>query len=199
MVWCNDSIAIVSDYWWNNRNTKTYVFNPNNKSKIRTIFDRNYQDRYTDPGNFITQKNEMGSNVLCFKDGYLFLSGAGYSKEGQFPFINKLNVVSKEISTVYKSEYTNKLERINDYDIDKNQLLVRIESPNEYPNYFIKDLKSLSELFNPIEKIMTGIKNKRTIRLPIEKLVLFNKFIDAEIDPKQDKINEPIINVKIKL
>ena len=64
---------------------------------------------------------------------------------------------------------------------------------------FIKDLKSLSELFNPIEKIMTGIKNKRTIRLPIEKLVLFNKFIDAEIDPKQDKINEPIINVKIKL
>ena len=63
----------------------------------------------------------------------------------------------------------------------------------------MRELKSLSELFNPIEKIMTGIKNKRTIRLPIEKLVLFNKFIDAEIDPKQDKINEPIINVKIKL
>ena len=63
----------------------------------------------------------------------------------------------------------------------------------------MRELKSLSELFVPIEKIMTGIKNKRTIKLPIEKLVLFNKFIDAEIDPKQDKINEPIINVKIKL
>ena len=32
-----------------------------------------------------------------------------------------------------------------------------------------------------------------------KKLVLFNKFIDAEIYPKQDKINEPIIKVKIKL
>ena len=63
----------------------------------------------------------------------------------------------------------------------------------------MRELKSLSELLVPIEKIMTGIKNKRTIKLPIEKLVLFNKFIDAEIDPKQDKINEPIINVKIKL
>jgi len=63
----------------------------------------------------------------------------------------------------------------------------------------MRELKSLSELFVPIEKIITGIKNKRTIKLPIEKLVLFNKFIDAEIDPKQDKINEPIINVKIKL
>ena len=63
----------------------------------------------------------------------------------------------------------------------------------------IRELKLLSELFIPTEKIITGIQNKRTIILPIEKLVLFNKFIDAEIDPKQDKTNEPITNVKIKL
>ena len=63
----------------------------------------------------------------------------------------------------------------------------------------IRELKLISELFIPTEKIITGIQNKRTIKLPIEKLVLFNKFIDAEIDPKQDKINDPIINVIIKL
>ena len=63
----------------------------------------------------------------------------------------------------------------------------------------IRELKLLSELFIPTEKIITGIQNKRTIILPIEKLVLFNKFIDAEIEPKQDKINEPIKKVKIKL
>ena len=63
----------------------------------------------------------------------------------------------------------------------------------------IRELKLLSELLIPTEKIITGIKNKRTIKLPIEKLVLFNKFIDAEIEPKQDKINDPIIKVKIKL
>ena len=159
VLWCNDSIAIVSDYWWNNRNTKTYIFNPkNNKSKVHKIFDRNYQDRYTDPGNFITKKNNIGSNVLVVKDGYLFLNGSGYSKEGQFPFINKLNISSKEITNVYKSEYINKLERIDDYDVDKNQLLVRIESPNEYPNYFIKDLKTknvsqLTNFSNPFNSI----------------------------------------------
>ena len=63
----------------------------------------------------------------------------------------------------------------------------------------IRELKLLSELFIPTAKIINGIQNKRTIILPIEKLVLFNKFIDAEIDPKQDKINAPIIKVKIKL
>ena len=66
-------------------------------------------------------------------------------------------------------------------------------------NKLMSELKSLSVLFIPTENIIRGILNKRTMRLPIEKFVLFNKFIDAEIEPKQDKINDPIIKVKIKL
>ena len=61
------------------------------------------------------------------------------------------------------------------------------------------EVELFSRLFNPTEKIMRGMLNKSTITLPIEKFVLFNKFIDAEIEPKQDKINDPIIKVKIKL
>ena len=61
------------------------------------------------------------------------------------------------------------------------------------------ELKSLSVLFIPTENIIRGMLNKRTITLPIEKFVLFNKFIEAEIEPKHDKINDPIIKVKIKL
>ena len=30
--WCNDTIALGYDYWWNNRNTKTYLFNPSNNN-----------------------------------------------------------------------------------------------------------------------------------------------------------------------
>ena len=66
-------------------------------------------------------------------------------------------------------------------------------------NKLISELKSLSALFIPTENIIKGILNKSTITLPIEKFVLFNKFIDAEIEPKHDKINDPIIKVKIKL
>ena len=62
-----------------------------------------------------------------------------------------------------------------------------------------RELKSFSLLFIPTEKIIKGMLNKSTITLPIEKFVLFNKFIDAEIEPKQDKINEPITNVKTRL
>ena len=62
-----------------------------------------------------------------------------------------------------------------------------------------RELKSFSLLCIPTEKIIRGMLNKSTIILPIEKFVLFNKFIDDEIEPKQDKINDPIINVIIKL
>ena len=62
----------------------------------------------------------------------------------------------------------------------------------------IRELKLLSTLFMPTENIITGILNKSTIILPIEKFVLFNKFIDAEIELKQDKINDPITNVRNK-
>ena len=55
----------------------------------------------------------------------------------------------------------------------------------------IRDLKSLSGSLIPTENIIIGILNKRTIIPPIEKFVLFNKFIDADIELKEDKINEP--------
>ena len=63
----------------------------------------------------------------------------------------------------------------------------------------IKELKLFSRSFIATENIIIGILNNSTIILPIEQLVLFNKFIDAEIEPKHDKINDPIIKVTIKL
>ena len=57
------------------------------------------------------------------------------------------------------------------------------------------DVKSTSGLFIPTENMITGILNRTTIMLPIEKFALFNKFIEAEIEPKQDKINDPITKV----
>ena len=66
-------------------------------------------------------------------------------------------------------------------------------------NKLNRELKLFSKLFIPTENIIRGMLNKSTITLPIEKLVLFNKFIDAEIEPKHDKINDPIIKVKTKL
>ena len=143
VYWGNDNIAIITDRWWNSRNTKTYVFNPSNpNSEAQLISDRNYQDVYSDPGNFVQVKNQYNKNILLIDDNSTFAIGNGYTENGQFPFLDKLNLSSGESERIYTSPYTNKYENIIDYNIVKDEVLVRIESPNEFPNYYKNYFKS---------------------------------------------------------
>ena len=134
----NKTTAIAYDRWWNNRNTKTYLFNPENPSKTpQIISDRNYQDVYSDPGNFVTHENENQERVLFIDEnnnGYLI--GDGFSNEGQHPFVDKINFKNLKKETLYTSNLEGKKENLLDYNPEKDLLLTRVESPSEYPNYF---------------------------------------------------------------
>jgi dipeptidyl aminopeptidase/acylaminoacyl peptidase len=143
ITWGDDDVAIAYDYWWNTRNTKTYLFNPAQPDQdIEVLFDRNYQDVYSDPGRFVTKRNEYGSYVLEMKKKDAFLTGRGFTEEGQFPFVSSMNLKTGEITRLYTSPFEDKLESISDFDPEGSKLLVRIESPKEYPNYYFKELKS---------------------------------------------------------
>jgi len=161
IIWGDDNTAIAIDRWWNTRNSKTYVFNPsNNKEVPKILWDRNYQDRYSDPGNFATKKNEYGKYSLELSGGDAYLIGAGYSKEGKFPFIDKINLKNKQTKRLYQSTATDELENISDIlDVKKGEILVRIESKNEFPNYYVKNIKrkkgavALTRFENPFKSI----------------------------------------------
>ncbi len=159
ITWGNETTAIAYDNWWNTRNTKAYVFNPSNASqKPKVIWDRNYQDQYSNPGRFITERNDMGSYVLALNKGNAFLNGPGYSKKGQFPFIDRINLKTQQKKRIYESKYTNKKEVLSSYDVKNNELLVRIESAKEYPNYYFRSvkrnkLKQLTAFKNPFKSI----------------------------------------------
>jgi dipeptidyl aminopeptidase/acylaminoacyl peptidase len=71
----------------------------------------------------------------------VYLIGSGYSKEGQFPFLDQLDLHTMKTKRLYQSEYTDRLENLSEYDADKKKLLVRIESPSDFPNYYFRELK----------------------------------------------------------
>ena len=147
VIWGNDKTAVISDRWWNTRNTKTYVFDPSKSEQIpQLIFDRNYQDVYSDPGRFVTQKSKYNTYVLSLEGNNAFLIGSGFSDKGQFPFVDRLNLSNANTSRVYESSYTDKYEGILDYQSDKNRLYLRIESPKEFPNYYYRNVAKQSEL-----------------------------------------------------
>ena len=162
ITWGNEKYAVVVDEWWNTRNTKTYLFNPSDIAiKPIVLFDRDEQDAYGNPGDFETEKNQYGYQVLALANGTdAFLIGEGFTAKGQFPFIDKINLSTQKKSRIYLSKYTNKLENILSItNKEKGEVLVRIESPTEYPNYYIRTIskkvepKAITAFKNPFESI----------------------------------------------
>jgi dipeptidyl aminopeptidase/acylaminoacyl peptidase len=162
IIWGNGEMAAAMDYWWNTRNTKTYVFNPSDASREpRIIFDRNYQDRYNDPGRPVTRKNKYGKPVLDIDGEYIYLLGDGYSEEGIRPFVDKYHIKTGKTERLWRADGEKTLERIRfALDMKKGTILSRIESSNEYPNFYIRNVKNQEEpkaitfFDNPFKSIM---------------------------------------------
>ncbi|SNR63369.1 Dipeptidyl aminopeptidase/acylaminoacyl peptidase [Lutibacter flavus] len=146
--WGNDKTAIAHDYWWNTRNTKSYLFNPlDNTIKPEIISDRNYQDRYNDPGTFVTKRNKFGRYTLDLVDDNAYLIGDGFSEKGKFPFIDEISLSNLKTNRLYQSSLIDKVEGISyALDMKKGEVLVRIESKNEYPNYYVRNIKGQNKL-----------------------------------------------------
>ena len=148
ITWGNKNTAIAYDRWWNTRNMRTYVFDPSQPNKApKVLFDRNYQDQYSNPGSFVTHKNQYGSNVLTIENDKAYLLGPGYTETGQFPFLDAINLETAKTERLYKSNYNDKKESLVEVlDINEGKLLVRIESSAEYPNYYIRNIKKENDL-----------------------------------------------------
>lgn len=159
--WGNENYAILMDQWYDTRSLRTYLLNPSQPgSQPKLISDRNYQDIYSDPGSFETRKNEFGRYVLAIDGTTTYLIGEGYTPEGQFPFIDKLDLKTLKTTRWYQSTYKDKIENIFTItDFKKGTALVRIESATDYPNYYFRNLNrkesitQLTHFKNPFESI----------------------------------------------
>jgi dipeptidyl aminopeptidase/acylaminoacyl peptidase len=160
IMWGNANTAIVMDSWYDTRNTKAYLINPSNPAMApKIIEDRNSQDVYSDPGNFEMKKNEFGRYVIAIENNKGYLIGAGHTKEGQFPFIDEFDFGTLKTKRLYTSNMKDKKEDLLSIeDLKKGDVLVMIQSKNEYPNYYYRNLKSkkltpITSFKNPFESL----------------------------------------------
>ena len=162
ITWGNEELAVIRDRWWNTRNTKTYTFNPSSAElDANVLFDRNYQDNYNDPGNFLTDKNEFGQNTLVIDKNSLYLTGPGYSPEGTRPFFRKFSLKTKETEELWRADGIETLEEIVEVlDPKQGVLLTRVEASTVFPNYYIRNIKKkiapqqITFFKNPYESIL---------------------------------------------
>ena len=128
--------------------------------KPTVLFDRNSQDEYSNPGNFEMKRNEFGLDVVDITKNEAILIGDGHTEKGQFPFIDKINLLTGKKTRLYLSSFTDKKESILKFlDPLKGDVLIQIESKNEFPNYYVRNIKSkkaptaLTTFQNPFKSI----------------------------------------------
>jgi dipeptidyl aminopeptidase/acylaminoacyl peptidase len=186
ITWGDKTTAILSEYWWNTRTVRTSIFNPSNSEAEVVLFnERNYQNTYDDPGRFVTTKNKFNQSVLQILNGRLTLTGQGYSEEGKFPFVDEYDLKSKTSKRLFQVKESNYLESfVNMINAKKGLILTRLESSNEFPNYYFRNYKTgsleqISNFENPFKAIQNvdkevitykrddGLELSATLYLPV--------------------------------
>lgn len=144
ITWGNDDMAVVNEYWWSDRRLITSFFNPDKHEDKTVIWDRSSEDMYNDPGSFQTVTNQYGFSVLQTdrRGRTLYLFGTGATPEGNKPFVDEFSLRSHSVSRLWQSEapWYEIPERL--LDVEKGLLIIRRESVEQQPNYYMHDIRS---------------------------------------------------------
>ena len=176
--WGSDDLAMAREYWWSTRREMVSVWKPGSREISKEVlFDRSYEDRYSDPGDFQTTLNEYGRSILqTDESGQLYLVGIGASSEGNRPFIDQFDLTTKQSTRLWRSaapyyEIPSVL-----LDLKKGLFLTRRESKTVQPNFYIQSWKNrkidqITEFPNPyaamegVTKELVSYKRKDGIEL----------------------------------
>lgn len=196
--WTNDHYAVISEGWYDTRNTKSFLVDLNN-SESKIIEDRNSQDVYSDPGRFNTTKNQYGRYVIDMKGGKSYLIGDGFTKDGQHPFIDEMDMKSLKKKRLYTSDLKNAKEEIVDIlNPAKGEILTTQQSSSQYPNYFKKNIKSnkaeaVTSFANPFESIKDVYKEVITYKRNDGVTLTGTLYLPAGYDRKAKKEKLPLL------
>ncbi|MBM3760336.1 MAG: S9 family peptidase [Acidobacteria bacterium] len=143
LLWsAKGNAVIVNDMEFSKRWLRTLLFDPTKPGTApKVLNERNMQDRYRNPGQFMTETLPNGQRVLAESGGYLFLEGNGSSPTGDRPFLDRMDPVTGKKERLFHCDadhYETVVALLTD---DGSRFLTRRESPTEVPNFFIRDAK----------------------------------------------------------
>jgi len=142
VTWGRDDAAIVTSRWFNTRRETRILVDPSNPGQGRVIVERNYQDRYNDPGSALTEPNAAGRQVMVFAaDGEsILLEGDGATREGEFPFLARLNLRTGERTELWRSSRDAYETIVGLLAEDGSRLVTRRETRDTPANLMIRSL-----------------------------------------------------------
>ena len=168
VTWMKNDVAMVTEYWWKSRMTKTWLFNPATPGGTpRLLFDRSAEDAYSDPGSPVMTMNAQGQMVakLSADRSAFFLTGEGESPNGAQPFLDRIDIATAKATRLWRSQGEQYEEPVALLDDRGSRLLTRRQTTTEPPNYWVRNLvarmapKQLTTFADPAPQF-AGITSK---------------------------------------
>ena len=142
ILWGRDDHALVVSQWWNTRRETRIAVDPSRPGTGRVLLERNFQDRYNDPGTPLMKPNAQGRPVMHFTaDGRgVFMTAPGATREGEFPFLARMDLASGQAERLWQSKMPYYESIVALLDDSGARLLTRRESKLEPANLFLRNI-----------------------------------------------------------
>lgn len=142
IAWSDSSgFAFVDEFQRERRWTRTYGVDLDAPSPSPQIFwDLSDNDAYHDPGSPLYQVLPNGAYVMQREGSTLYLGGRGASPDGDRPFLDRFDMVTRKTERLFRSGRTEYETFVSWIDPAKGTFLTRRESPRDPPNYEVHTL-----------------------------------------------------------
>lgn len=142
VLWGRDDVAIVNSRWFNTRHETRTLVDPSNPGAGKVLVDRNYQDRYNDPGSVVVEPNARGRSTIRFTaDGSrVFVEGDGATRQGEYPFLDTLDLKTGETERLWRSAQGEYETVVGVLDENGRKLVTYRETRTDPANLRLRDL-----------------------------------------------------------
>ena len=156
--WSTGNYAFLTERLWKNRNEVISLVDLKARSIDKVLFDRQYDDIYSNPGTPVYKKNNFNRNIVDIKKNSVYMVGQGGSPEGYKPFLSMLDLKSLKNKILFRSEAPYYETPVKVFTNKINSLVTSRESNSENPNYFLRDLQNgtkrqITFFDNPYKKL----------------------------------------------
>jgi dipeptidyl aminopeptidase/acylaminoacyl peptidase len=150
--WGNPRLAIVEERRWKDRKRIMLAVSPSTAGPAVKLFEGSFEDRYHDPGRPFEMMNEAGKLVVrTTPDGSgVYLQAEGASPEGDQPFVSVMSLANGNTKRLWQSAAPFFEVPSAVLDASAPTILIRRESQDVSPNYFLKNVanNSLAQVTN---------------------------------------------------
>jgi dipeptidyl aminopeptidase/acylaminoacyl peptidase len=140
--WGSGRVAIVEEERWKDRKRIMLEVSPAAPGTEVKLFEGSFEDHYHDPGQPFEVMNEAGKQVVRMTpDGSgVYLHAEGASPEGDQPFVSVMSLANGEMKRLWQSAAPFFEVPSAVLDAATPTILIRRESPEASPNYYLKNL-----------------------------------------------------------